>query len=204
MHLKTAWRGNTFSTSEPRPGKFQSPSGLRNVTLLDSEQAEYFYLKTDSFEAAALPGNTAYMVVILPAPGHSIREVEQMMVEHPEALDAMKKEFGRVTIPVFRMSYESELGSSIQALGIHHPFRDLEGMIDISGSHLTRIAQRVDVRVDKEGIIANAETVAGVRVRWDLDRPTAIPHGTGSSIPVSCSRPDHERSAAYGSADGSR
>jgi len=163
MHLQTAWSGNTFSMSEPRQGTFVAPSGERPVKLLDSEMEEYLHAKTETFEAAALPGHLAYMIAVLPAPGVDIRQLEQELAAKPAELDSlMKRELGRVTLPVFDIDYESHLTETIQALGITLPFRDLEGIVTIKNSRLTDVAQKIDIHVDKEGIRANAETVAGV------------------------------------------
>jgi len=163
MHVQTAWSGNTFSISEPHSGTFHAPAGERQVTLLDSEMAEYLYAKTSTFEAAALPGYLAYMIAVLPAPGVEITQLEQELAAKPAELDAlMQRQIGVVTMPVFDIDYESHLSPIIQALGIREPFRGLEGITTIKNSRLTDVAQKIDIHVDKQGIRANAETVAGI------------------------------------------
>jgi hypothetical protein len=164
MHLKTKWRGNTFSMSTPRAGEFQSALNLpRKVMLLDSELNMYFYAKTSTFEAATLPGDLAYMLIVMPAPDTNIQQLEQELAAHPDEVDAtLERRIGIVTMPVFHMVYESELTNSIKSLGITRPFQNLDGMVSIRGSHLSQIAQKVDIQVDKEGIRANSETVGGL------------------------------------------
>jgi serpin B len=103
------------------------------------------------------------MVIVLPAPGSSIAQLEQELATQPDALDvALKKRVGRVTMPAFHMIYSADLGESIKALGVTTPFKNLVGMISIQGSHLTQVVQTVDIQVDKEGIRANSETVSGM------------------------------------------
>ena len=64
-------------------------------------------------------------------------------------------------MPTFHISFESDLNEPIKALGINGVFNDLGHLIKVPKSHLTKLAQRVDLEVDKNGIRADAETVAG-------------------------------------------
>ena len=103
------------------------------------------------------------MVIVLPASGSSVAQLEQELAAQPDLLDSLlKKRVGIVTMPVFHMTYETDLEASIKALGITTPFKNLGGMISIQRSHLTQVAQKVDLQVDKEGIRANSETVSGL------------------------------------------
>src|SRR5215472_11039508 len=99
-HLQSAWRGNTFSISEPHPGTFATSTGQsRQVTMVTSELSGYPYAKTEDFEAAALPCNSGYMLVVLPAPGKNVPDLEHALAEHPELLDAtLKPGLGDVTL----------------------------------------------------------------------------------------------------------
>lgn len=164
LHLKTRWRGNTFSMSTPRSGEFHAFSGSsREITFLDSELGLYYHAKTSMFEAVTLPADDAYMLIVMPEKEVSMQQLEEELASHPEALDvALEKQVGIVTMPVFHMQYDSDLSESIKAMGITQPFLDLRGMINIPESHLTRLAQRVDIEVDKNGIRANAETVGAI------------------------------------------
>lgn len=163
-HLQTAWRGNTFSMSHPRPGTFQNTSGApRQVQVLDSEMESYLHARTDTFEAVALPCDSAYVVFILPTPGVDLAEVERQLAEDPEKLDAaLKREIGIVTMPTFHISYEADYRPVVEALGIKSVFRDIGSLVKIPASYLTEVDQKVNIDVTQDGIKANAETVAGV------------------------------------------
>jgi serine protease inhibitor len=163
-HLQTAWYGNTFSMSKPSPGEFVTVAGQsKQVTMVTSELSGYPYAKTADFEAAALPCNSGYMVVVLPAPGKDVRDVERALAEHPELLDAnLKPALGDVALPYFKFRYELNFRESLQAMGIKTAFRDLGPMVNIPRSHLTQILQSTDIEVNREGIRADAETVAGI------------------------------------------
>jgi serpin B len=162
-HLETAWRGNTFSMSTPYKGRFQPITGIEELTeMVNSELEMYLYAKTDSFEAVALPCWRAYMIAVLPAAGKDIHDLERELAENPEALDAaLQRRVGFVSMPVFHIVFESDLHQSIKALGIRSAFIDLGSIIKIPESHLQQINQKVDIQVDKQGIRADAETVAG-------------------------------------------
>jgi len=160
-HLQTAWRGNTFSINRPYQGEFRTASGAIKVQLLDSEMAEYFYAKTSTFEAVALPCNLGYMLVVLPVPEKDIHELEREMVDHPGAVDAaLTKQLGEITMPTFRIGVDSDLSLAIGSLGIHTAFQDLNRIFKIGEAGLTKVAQKIDLEVSQNGIRADAETVA--------------------------------------------
>ncbi len=163
-HLQTAWQGNTFSMSQPRPGEFRTTAEhSKQVAMLDSELSTFLYAQTGSFEAVALPCNIGYMLAVLPAPGKDVHDLERELAEQPEALDAaLKRQIGFVTMPVFRVRFESELRPAIKAMGITQVFEDLGSIIRIPESHLTEVVQKIDIEVNRDGIRADAETVAGV------------------------------------------
>jgi Serpin (serine protease inhibitor) len=93
--------------SQPRESGFTTASGtLRQVKMLDSEMAGYLYAKTEAFEAVALPCNNAYMLAILPAQAKSVRDLETLLSESPDSVDAvLKKQPGVVTMPIFHFQF---------------------------------------------------------------------------------------------------
>jgi serpin B len=162
-HLRTTWEENTFSLSTPYQGEFRTVSGeSRKVEMQDSAVSNYLYAQTDQFEAAALPGEIAYMIVVLPAAGADIQRLEEELAEQPEALDAaMKLRPGSVSMPSFHIRRESHLRAPMEAMGIRQVFVDLGDIVKIPKSHLTEVNQKIDLVVDRSGIRADAGTVAG-------------------------------------------
>ncbi len=161
-HLQTAWKGNTFSLNEQHPGEFRTIAGnVKQAQFLDSEVTEYLYSKTASFEAVALPCDRAYMIAVLPSEGKNIQEIERELADNPGLLDrSLQRQEGSVTMPVFSIRSESDVRDSIEALGIKGVFADLGHLVRIPKSHLTKVAQKIDLQVTKNGIRADAETVA--------------------------------------------
>jgi serpin B len=181
-HLRTAWRGNTFSMSHPFPGEFQGRDGTkRQVEMITSEVSQYPHAVTESFEAVVLSGGIAYMVAVLPARGKDIHELESELAKSPEMVDkALKKETGQVTMPTFHFVFEQDFRPQLEQMGLQKAFEDMHSMIRIRESHLTEVKQSVDFQLDKQGIRASAETVTGALYggimigkpfRMQIDRP---------------------------------
>lgn len=182
-HLQTAWAGNTFSMSEPYRADFYTLAGtIKRVEVIQSELEMYPYAKSEDFEAVALPCNAGYMLVVLPAEAHSLESLEKKLTEDPQAIDAMlQRREGIVVLPTFHVVFEAQLRKEIEALGIRQGFRDIGNLIKIPKSYISEVNQRVDIRVNRDGILANAEIVAGVvyggimagqkPFRMELNRP---------------------------------
>jgi len=149
--------------SEPHPGVFTTSTGeTKQVTMITSELSGYPYAKTEDFEAVAVPCNSGYMLVVLPAPGRDVLAVERLLADHPELLDTnFEHGLGDITLPYFKFLFESKLREPLQAMGIKKVFEDLGQIVNIPGSHLTDVSQSIDIEVNREGIRAAAETVAG-------------------------------------------
>ena len=150
--------------SEPHPDRFVTSAGeSKQVTMVTSELSAYPHVKTEDFEAAVLPCNRGYMLVVLPAPGKNVRDLERLLAEHPDLLDAtFEPGLGDVTLPYFKFRFESNFRESLEAMGVKKVFEDLGPIINIHKSHLTGVSQSIDIEVNREGIRAAAETVVGV------------------------------------------
>ena len=130
--------------------------------MLTSELEEYLYAKTNSFEAVALPCNCAYLVVLLPAPGRNLMDLEHELVQKPERLDAaLKRRLGKIDLPPFRIRSEANYRPLLEKMGIRQIFKDLPGIVKIPNSYFDEINQKAGIEVDQEGIRADAETVGG-------------------------------------------
>jgi serpin B len=161
--LQTAWHLNTFSLSKPFRRTFTTPhGGMKDVEMLTSELKTYWYASTDDFEAAALPCNSAHMIVVLPRPGRTIADVARVLAAAPEALDAaLAQRIGVVTLPPFHFRVEHSLQPVLERLGVRRPFMDLGHIVTIPRSYLSEVNQSVDIAVDKSGIRAGSDTIAG-------------------------------------------
>jgi serpin B len=162
-HLRAMWRGNTFSMSKMFMGDFETPGGQKKpVVMITSEMELYLHAKTNDFEAVALPCDGAYMIAVLPAPGRSMQELERELAASPEMVGtALQQEVGKITMPTFHLRGEQQFRAPLEEMGIRRIFWDLSPIVTIPASYLTNISQAVDLQVDKNGIRADAETIAG-------------------------------------------
>lgn len=160
MHLQDVWRGNTFSASTTHKGDFVLRSSEHEtVDMMPSALSGYRHAQTDSFEAVILPCWSVYLLVILPAEGKDILQLESHLMNDPAALDnALKPEVGDVELPRLRFQSETDLGPSLQRMGVRQVFKNLD-LVNIPNSHLKQVAQKVDLEINEQGIRANAGTV---------------------------------------------
>jgi len=173
-HLRQTWE-ELFMESVPHPGEFRTEPGQGLMAQrVDSVLEKLEYLKTDRFEAVALPCGRVSMIAVLPREGMKIRELEGILAAEPDALKSMKPSLGSVTMPIFTIRATMHLEGALKAMGVKDIFENLEGVarrdmrygpkgsVDVPVAQVTDIGQNVDFTADKHGIHADAETVVGM------------------------------------------
>ena len=172
-HLRQTWE-ELFMESDPHPGEFRTEAG-QNLTAqrVDSVLEKLEYLKTDRFDAVALPCGRVSMIAVLPREGMKIRELEETLADEPDVLKSMKPSLGSVTMPIFTIRATMHLEGTLKAIGVKDIFENLEGVVrrdsrygpkgtfDVPVAQVTDIGQAIDFTADKHGIHADAETVIG-------------------------------------------
>jgi len=163
-HLRTGWIGNTFVESKAVRHGFTLQSGrVVQADFLKSEMFRYPYAQTEEFEAVTLSCGQASILLILPAPGKDIRQLESVLTNGPERVDVLLREQeGDVDLPPFHFAYEANLQAAIQKMGVHRIFdapAALSKAVPEMGAALDGILQRTEIVVDQNGIRADAGTV---------------------------------------------
>jgi serine protease inhibitor len=172
-HLRQTWE-ELFMESDPHPGEFRTEAG-QNLTAqrVDSVLEKLEYLKTDRFEAVALPCGRVSMIAVLPREGMKIRELEETLADEPDVLKSMKPSLGSVRMPIFTIRATMHLEGTLKAIGVKDIFENLEGVVrrdsrygpkgtfDVTVAQVTDIGQTIYFTADKHGIHADAETVIG-------------------------------------------
>ena len=172
-HLRQTWE-ELFMESEPHPGEFRTEAG-QNLTAqrVDSVLEKLEYLKTDRYEAVALPCGRVSMTAVLPREGMKIRELEEILAAEPDALKSIKPSLGSITMPIFTIRATMHLEGTLKAMGVKDIFENLEGVVRrdtrfgpkgsfvVPVAGVTDIGQTIDFTADKHGIHADAETVIG-------------------------------------------
>jgi serine protease inhibitor len=164
--LRTAWLHNLFTRSSQK-----LPFTLRSGATVESDQMVssvwYFrHVRNEEFEAVELPCGEAYLLVVLPAPGKDLVEIEKRIAAEEFKLEPMlQSEQGDVTFPIFRIHFREDLQPPLKSLGLKKVFSDpvsLRAMVNtLDGAFLTTTQQQVDLDVDDWGIKARAVTFMG-------------------------------------------
>jgi serine protease inhibitor len=164
--LRTAWRHDLFNGRSQKL-TFTLRSGLKVETdQMVSTLQHYQHVSTDEYEAVELPCGGAYLLVLVPAIGKDILDLEREFATGQINLDSMpKSEEGDVTLPIFHMRFSTDLLPPLRKLGLNTLFTDFKSLGAMvsspEGARLTTTVQRVDLDVDTWGIKARAITFLG-------------------------------------------
>jgi len=164
-HLRTSWAGNTFVASKREKRKFhlQSTADV-SVDFLTTELEGYLYARTEEFEAVELPCNQATILLVLPPMHTGIEQMEATIASQPDMVESqLRRGVGDVTLPPFQFVFESELRSSIEKLGVHRVFTDLQSLAPMApstGGVLRGVAQKTEITLDENGIRADSGTIS--------------------------------------------
>jgi serine protease inhibitor len=163
--LDAMWSGNTFVMGKTKLDAFAPGSGTAKLTpMLVSELSIYGHAKTPEFEAIRLNCGGAYILFLLPGPDKSIRDLEKSLAEGQTLADGnFPKEIGDVELPEFHLQYEVNLRPALEAMGMSRVFTNIGSLKKLSaqGAMLQGFSQKVDMKLDKQGIHAHAFTFGG-------------------------------------------
>jgi serine protease inhibitor len=85
----------------------------------------YQHISADDYEAVELPCGDAYLLVLVPAAGKDILELERKFAAGQINLDSMlRSEDGDVTLPMFHIRFSADLMSPLKKLGLNTLFTD--------------------------------------------------------------------------------
>jgi serpin B len=164
VDLDAMW-GNTFVMGKTKLDAFTLGSGVtKQTSMLVSELSIYGHVKTSEFEAIRLNCGSVYVLLVLPGQDNDIRTLEKSLAGG-QALAArnLPQEIGDVELPEFHLQFEVDLRPTLEAMGMHRVFTDMDSMQKLSaqGAVLQGFWQKVDLTLDREGIHAHAFTVGG-------------------------------------------
>ena len=166
-HLRSGWAGNTFRSRREKLDFTVRSGKVMQADFLKSELGAYSHVQTDDFEAVALPCNQASILLVLPAPGRDIRQLEAALAKDPDLAEhLLRRGAGDIQLPPFHFSNDVDLQKSLESMGVHRIFTDLStlnGMVPGVGAILHGVVQRTEITVDDDGIRADSGTImAGV------------------------------------------
>jgi serine protease inhibitor len=164
-HLRTSWAGNTFVGVKREKKDFTLRSGnVVQADFLKSEFEVYSYVRADEFEAVVLPCWQASILLVVPAADKDIGELEAALAKDPNMIEPfLARREGDVQLPPFHFSYNIDLRSSLEKMGIHRVFSDPNTLLSMApkraGGILQGVAQKTEITVDENGIRADAGTI---------------------------------------------
>jgi serine protease inhibitor len=150
--LRTAWRHDLFS------GRSQKLTfTLRSGSKVEADQMvsmlqHYQHVSAGEYEAVELPCRDAYLLVLVPAVGKDILELEREFAAGQINLDSMlQSEEGDVTLPIFHIRFLADMMAPLKRLGLNTLFTHYKSLGDMvsapEGARLTTTVQRVDLDV---------------------------------------------------------
>jgi serine protease inhibitor len=164
-HLRTSWTGNTFIGAKREKHDFTLRSGnVVQADFLKSEFEVYPYVRADEFEGVVLSCWQASILLVLPAPDKDIGQLAAALARDPNMIEPfLVRREGDVELPPFHFSYETDLRSSLEKMGVHRIFRNPDTLLSMApkraGGILQGVAQKTEITVDENGIRADAGTI---------------------------------------------
>jgi serpin B len=159
FHIKARW-ASCFEKELTQEKTFHFAHG-GSVTHPQMRKTDYFpYMKTNTFQLAALPYQaSATMHVLLP--NGSLEEmIHSLDAEHWEQwISSLARRKGMLELPRFELYASFELKSALEALGIHAAFQQAGAdFTAMAGTPLwiSQVEERTYLNVDEEGTEASA------------------------------------------------
>jgi serpin B len=173
IYFNGSWR-TKFDASLTTDAQFQPSTGAAQPVKLMHRNDKMLYAETGTYQAVDLPyGDSAFtMTVVLPKQGQSVETVAASF--SPNTWQALTNSLHVTTVDLFlpklKLSYERQLKTDLQALGMRIPFvpdqADFTKMSTTRGRELyiKFVKQKTYVDVHEEGTEAAAVTGVGIGV----------------------------------------
>ncbi len=166
IYFKAAWL-RPFQLDQTEDMPFNLTGGAQITVPMMQQSAFYAHLKNDQFEAVYLPyaGNTARMVVMLPAEGNDVEALRRQLT--PANWSAWAAEYapaqGTLRMPRFKTQFEITLNDALKNMGMGIAFDALRA--DFSGMRptppnlfISEVKHRSIIEVNEAGTEAAAVT----------------------------------------------
>jgi serpin B len=173
IYFKGRW-GHQFNEAVTREGPFFLESGESVQVPLMVQTKDFLYLRAADYQAVEMlyRGDDLSMLVLLPAPGRRLRDLEDMLSAALVSRCVARMEFRQVSLclPRFTITCRADLRRALTALGMALSFNRL--LADFSGINgrqapheealfLSAVLHNAFVEVKEEGTEAAAFTGLG-------------------------------------------
>ena len=171
IYFKGTWT-TEFDPADTHDDSFRlldgSPKAVRMMRLEDTLQ----YWENDNFQAVDLPYGDGFfsMTIVLPKPE---KNIDQLVAEFTQEnwgqwVSGFRDKKGTLELPRFKLEYELQMNSVLQALGMGVAFEtccaDFSGIADVSPERLyiSEVKHKTFVEVNEEGTEAAAVTSVAI------------------------------------------
>jgi len=167
IYFKGQWQFE-FDKNKTKPDVFKLAGGERKELPMMSQSGSYFYYKGKNFQAVALPygKGSVSMYVFLPDEQTSLDQFEKDLTS--ENWEMWMKSFGfgpgNVTLPRFKVEWESKLNDALIALGMSEAFNpngaNFSQIAELQSGNLfiSEVMHKSICEVNEEGTVAAAAT----------------------------------------------
>ncbi|MEL6580156.1 MAG: serpin family protein [Cyanobacteria bacterium J06621_12] len=188
IYFKGSWT-NKFDPQATVEQPFYLQSDTSKSVSMMSQTGDYRYYENEQFQAIRLPyGETAEMgmYIFLPQPDTTLEQFNQELSldNWQEWLTQMRSQSGNISLPKFKLEYDTELQNALSTLGMSQAFNptqaDFSAMTD-SAVAIDTIKHKAIIEVNEEGTEAAGVTSIGVRItsampqdqpfNMNIDRP---------------------------------
>jgi serine protease inhibitor len=171
IYFKGQWQFE-FKKESTKPDVFKLDGGKQKQLPMMSQSRTFFYFKGKDFQSVVLPYGTGRvsMYVFLPDEEKSLDQFEKDLT--PENWDLWMRSFqlnpGDLTMPRFKVEWESGLNEALKALGMSEAFdssrADFSQMAKVKPGDLfiSEVRQKSWCEVNEEGTVAAAVTSVGM------------------------------------------
>ena len=170
IYFQGDW-ANKFDPSQTTEQPFFSNSQTSTVAMM-SQTGEYRYYANEQFQAVRLPYGEQKeigMYIFLPQTNSSLEQLNQQLnIDNwQEWLSQMRSQRGNISLPKFKLEYDTELKDVLSVLGMQRVFNptqaNFSAMTDTSMA-IDTVKHKAVIEVDEKGTEAAGVTSIGIRI----------------------------------------
>jgi serpin B len=187
IYFKGSWT-NKFDPNSTKKQPFQLEPNITKPVAMMSQTGDYRYYENEQFQAIRLPygkKGTLGMYIFLPQKDSNLEQFNQQLnlANWQTWLSQMRSQQGNVSLPKFKLEYDTELKNVLTSLGMKQVFdadrADFSAMTD-STMAIDLVKHKTLIEVNEAGSEAAGVTSIGIRItsaipqqsfEMNIDRP---------------------------------